>query len=381
MIKALVLSDVNSLPRVAGGWERLRKEQPRFFPDFDALVDFLSHPPRDFRLIARFDGDEPTCIACFVASEKRKGYNLGERKLFSLRVREVSLFGSAVLGAIDAATYEHILEIVRKNFSLDLISLGEVPLDAPLFRIARQRHKGFLLTSPSRKHSVRWLIHLPGTFDAYLAQLSAKQRQTVKRKMRKLEGEQGFELGVISRADQVAQFLTDGERISRLTYQWDVGDRLCSDAETQALYARRAARGHLRCYIVYLNGSPCAFLRGELMDGVFHYETPGYDPQFSKLSPGLVLLMWALKDLIENADCKVFDFGTGGDTVGYKSMFGNFSITCADLEVAPWSRPYSILLVALQEGLTLIKNAAACLIGEGELKRRMKKLIRKHATD
>jgi Acetyltransferase (GNAT) domain len=91
------------------------------------------------------------------------------------------------------------------------------------------------------------------------------------------------------------------------------------------LYIHRATNGRLRCYIVYASGTPCAYLRGEFIDDTYYYETPGFDPQYSKLSPGLVLLVWAIRDLIEQTSCKNFDFGHGGDTWGYKSKFGNTS--------------------------------------------------------
>ena len=194
--------------------------------------------------------------------------------------------------------------------------------------------------------------------------------------MRKLEHELKWEFRSIYRPEQIEEFLRDGEAISRLTYQWNVGDRLCDDEPTRRLYARRARRGHLRCYIAYNSRRPCAFLRGEFLDGMYYYETPGFDPHYSKLSPGLVLLMWAIRDLIEHTSCKIFDFGSGGDATGYKSKFGNRSFECNDVELGRWSRPYSITIMVLQEGLNLFKNLASASLGEGKFRQYIKRRIR-----
>jgi len=176
----------------------------------------------------------------------------------------------------------------------------------------------------------------------------------------------------------VDTFLRDSESISRLTYQWNVGDRLFNDEATRRLYIQRATSGHLRCYSLYASGKPCAFLRGEFVGGVYHYETPGYDPQYSKLSPGLVLLMWAIRDLIEETSCKIFDFGGGGDAVGYKAKFGNTGLNCDDVELGRWSRPYSVAIMAIQEGLNVAKNLANWILGESKIRQRIKHAIRKY---
>ena len=93
---------------------------------------------------------------------------------------------------------------------------------------------------------------------------------------------------------------------------------------------------------------------------------------------GSVLLLWTIRDLIDNTDCKVFDFGEGGDEADYKSRFGNVSVRCASLELVRWTRPMSLAVLILQEGLTAAKNAADWLLGENKLRTRLRKAIRKY---
>ncbi len=102
----------------------------------------------------------------------------------------------------------------------------------------------------------------------------------------------------------------------------------------------------------------------------------GYDPESQKASPGIVILMWAIRDLIENTECKIFDFGSGGDESGYKSHYSNVLINCAPLELGRRSQPYSLLLVLLQEALSLAKNLVSATIGSETVRQRFKKLVR-----
>ena len=378
MTELLVLSHPDNLTTVAQAWDRLRKDLPYFFPDFESAALLLSDAKRDFRVLAIKNGDQITCLACFVFGPAMKPFKLGERKLFSVPVHEVRLFGSAILGDLDDTIFGQFIDVIRTTFNFDLISFGHVLLNSTLHGAINKRRAGFFATSPSRKTSIRWLINLPRTFDEYLARLSSNQRQGVKRKMRKLEQELKWEFRIIHRPEQVEGFLRDSEAISRLTYQWNVGDRLCNDEATRLLYIRRAMSGHLHCYIMYAQGKPCAFLRGELIDDIYYYETPGYDPQYSKLSPGLVLLMWAIRDLIEQTSCKVFDFGLGGDAFGYKSKFGNIGLECDDIELGRWSRPYAVAIMVVQEGLNAAKSSGNWLLGQSKVRQRFKRAIRKY---
>jgi CelD/BcsL family acetyltransferase involved in cellulose biosynthesis len=374
-----VVRDLATLRGLEADWERLRKPEQRYFPDFDDACEALQGQGTEFCLFAVRRAGAVETLALFVCAQARKPFKIGERLLFTMRVCEVSLLGSSVLGRIDAKLLGEMLAIVARTFSPDLVRLGEISLDSDLHVALAGGVAGFIASSPDRKPPIRWLIRLPESFESYLSGLSAKRRQTVKRNIRKLESEPGFSFEVINEAHQIERFLAVGESISRRTYQWHVGDRLCDDEATRAHYRRLAARGQMRCYLMHLHGRPCAFLRGQLSGGVYHYETPGYDPSFAKLSPGLVLLLLAINDLIENTLCTTFDFGTGGDAAGYKSKFGNASFVCANLELVPWRNPYGVLLVAAQRLLTTAKNALSALVGDGELRRRLKKAIRQQS--
>jgi hypothetical protein len=378
MSDLVVLNGSDDLTEIAEAWDRLRSKQLLYCPDFESLAYLLGEADKNFLILALKDGDHIFSLACFIYARKRKLFTLGERKLFSLPIKEVSLFGSTVLGTVNKDIVDKFLYVLKATFRFDLLYFGYIPRSSELYAVIHTKRPSLFVTSPSRKSSIKWLINLPKTFDDYLAGMSSSSRQSIKRKLRKVEQELKWDVRVISSTQQIEPFLRDAEAISRLTYQWNVGDRLCDDEATRRLYTHRAQSGRLRCYIAYASGRPCAFLRGELAGATYHYETPGFDPKYSKFSPGLALLMYVIRDLIEQTDCKTFDFGAGGDAIGYKSKLGNFSVDCRDVEMGNWSNPYSVSIFALQEGLNLLKNIANRLFGEYKIGRRLKKAIRRY---
>ena len=283
-----------------------------------------------------------------------------------------------MLGCVDAQTTVAVLAVVTAQFRFDVLTLGETRVDAPLFAQVKQLRHRFLVAETSRKRSLRWLIRLPSDFNTYMMMLGPKSRQNIRREQRQLDKQFACEFQTVTSEAGVEPFLAAAESISRKTYQWNVGQRMLNDDSSRRSLTQRAQRGELRCYSLALNGQPCAFMRGSLVGGTFAFETAGFDPVFGKVSPGAVLLMWAVRDLIENSACKIFDFGSGGDNVGYKARFGNESHSCASLQIGLRSRPYTLLLFGLQRILLGCLNLANKVIGNGDFRIRVKRALRKY---
>jgi hypothetical protein len=375
MIEVSIYQNISELSALAGVWDELKKQEPRFFPSFAQAQSFLEAASCDYRFLVAKSNSEIVGIACFLSRLSKKHFTIGKRLLFSFPVRQTVLFGSSILGQLDQATIAEFIRIIIDEFDFDLMSFGEIISDSPLHNAIVNFNRGMIVTRPSRKHSFRWLIKLPATFDEYLISLGSVTRNSVVRKLKKFQRDFQFDFRVVHLPEQIDKFLLEGEAISRTTYQWGIGQRLYNDEPTRKHYTQLAKNGQLRCYMLYINGQPSAFLRGELADNLYYYETPGFDPKFQNASPGIVLLMWAIRDLIENTPCEIFDFGSGGSDNDYKSHFGNLCINCMSLELGNKYKPYSLLLVSLQETLSLAKNMTSAAIGNGTLRRWVKKNI------
>jgi CelD/BcsL family acetyltransferase involved in cellulose biosynthesis len=292
----------------------------------------------------------------------------------------VTLFGSAVLGQVDEQIAEEFLNRIIKDADFDLMNLGEIVIDSPLYKVVSRLRGGMIVNRVLREDSTRWLIKLPESFDEYLKSLGAQTRKKDVGKFRKAEQQGPFDVHVISRPDQVAKFLEDGEKVSRLTYQWNLGQRLYNNESNHRRLTRLAEKGLLRCYLLYVEGEPRAFGYGEVSHGVYLYQASGYDPQYIKDSLGTALMLWMIRDVITNTDCKVFDFGMGGN-YEYKPRYGNTSVNCAWIQAGRLYQPYSLLIVALDQALNVSKNLATALIGKGKLMQRLKRATRRYGDN
>ena len=178
---------------------------------------------------------------------------------------------------------------------------------------------------------------------------------------------------------QVEQFLEDAEKISRSTYQWQLGYGLHNTMHMREMLTRLAKAGALRSYIVYLHNTPVAFGWGKLSHRTFVFEQTGYDPQYHKLSPGTTLILGMFRDLIENTNCEFFDFKWGGDD-GYKSRMGNIRMSCIPVELAPVYRPYSILVAGLDQMLSVPKKLVASVVERPAIKQRLRATLRRYGV-
>ena len=304
--------------------------------------------------------------------------HLGERRLGSLPVRTLDLANPWLLERHSEAEIAAALQALLGAEAADLIALGEIPEDSALRRALGRLSWPCAALALGRKESLRWLIDLPESLDAYFAGLSSSTRQSTRRKMRKLEKDFDVRLEIVTDPGDVARYLEEGEKISRLTYQWNVGQRLLNDADSQRRHRELAEEGRLRCYLLSLDGTVRAFLRGTVEGPVYHYETPGFDPEFGRTSIGTILLIYALRDLIENTSCRIFDFGVGGDETGYKSKFGTRSLRCNSWYVVRLDRPRGLAVWAGQHGTNTAKNLADVLLRNEKLRRAVKQRLRRY---
>lgn len=162
-------------------------------------------------------------------------------------------------------------------------------------------------------------IQLPLTPDEYWQKFSSKTRQTFRRKLKKF-GETRLER--ITDVVDVPRFLEAAHAISIHTWQTrQFGLRIRNDVAELAQFTKLAELGLLRCYLWYVEGQPVAFTVGNQDHGCFHYEEVGYLAEFAKFSPGQMMLIQMIDDLITHNHADWFDFG-GGDA-DYKELFAN----------------------------------------------------------
>ncbi len=169
-------------------------------------------------------------------------------------------------------------------------------------------------------------------YDAYLAQFSAKTRSTLRRKVRKLAEVSGgtLDLRSYTAPEQVEDFYRHARAVSASTYQ----ERLLASGLPEgeaALAAMRdlAARDAMRGWILFLDGRPISYLYAPAEGDILLYAYLGYDPDFADLSPGTVLQLEAMRQLMTERRFRMFDF-TEGDGQ-HKRQFATGAVDCVDL--------------------------------------------------
>lgn len=164
-------------------------------------------------------------------------------------------------------------------------------------------------------------IALPETPELYWQKFSSKTRQTFRRKLKKFGR---THLSRIEDVSQVADFLQAAHQISLQTWQTrQFGLRVRNDRAELARFCELARLGLLRSYLWFVEDQAVAFTIGFQDHGRFYYEEVGYLPEFARFSPGQMMLIQMIDDLIAHHRAEWFDFG-GGDA-DYKELFATHS--------------------------------------------------------
>lgn len=201
-----------------------------------------------------------------------------------------------------------------------------VPTKLPRFR----SEENMLRYIPSQYE--RYYVDLDLSVDEYLARFSSKSRSGLRRKLRKLAEATGGQIQwrTYRSADELKTFHSLARHVSSKTYQ---ERRLNaglpeSDQFLEHMYDL-ARRDQVRAYLLFDGEIPVAYLYTPAKDDILLYRYLGYDPAYSKLSPGTVLQWLALEQLFAEGRFKTFDFTAGEGQ--HKKFFATGSQFCADV--------------------------------------------------
>lgn len=265
-------------------------------------------------------------------------FQIGARTLFSVRRR-----------------------LVRVPLELRDVMAGEVPVLPPLPKGA----DGWSVTSlpepliPTvaaaagivfvRQRYTRYYTDLTIGFDAWFAGLSGNARSSLKRKRKKLaevnEGE--LDIRTYRTAQELAEFHGLARRVAERTYQEKLlGAGLPADVPFRAVMQGKGARGEAFGWLLFVGGSPIAYLYCPMTGGDVRYDYVGHDPSWGEWSPGSVLHMEAFRTLFAEPAALRFDFTEGEGQ--HKRQFATGGTACVDLLLLRDSRANRAVVAALQ---------------------------------
>jgi CelD/BcsL family acetyltransferase involved in cellulose biosynthesis len=160
------------------------------------------------------------------------------------------------------------------------------------------------LATVARDESVLPFIELSGLdWDRYLAGRSRSLRSQVGRKLRSLRKEHDVRFRRTLRTEEVAGDLAILFRLHDARWAERPQGSGFSDPEVRAFHVEFAkaalTRGWLRFTAMEVDGAPIAALYGWLIGGRWSYYQAGFDPAWSRHSPGFLLLAETIRQAIE----------------------------------------------------------------------------------
>lgn len=212
-----------------------------------------------------------------------------------------------------------------------------------------------------RQRYTRYHTDLTIGFDAWFAGLSGNARSGLKRKAKKLaEANEGaLDVRTYRTAQELAEFHAIARRVAERTYQEKLlGAGLPNDIAFRAAMQGRGARGEAFGWLLFVGGSPIAYLYCPMTAGDVRYDYVGHDPAWSEWSPGSVLHMEAFRTLFEEPAALRFDFTEGEGQ--HKRQFATGGTACVDLLLLRGSlgnRATVKALRAFDRGVERVKRA------------------------
>lgn len=155
-----------------------------------------------------------------------------------------------------------------------------------------------------------WLYHLQGqTYKEYMAGRPAVLRNTISRKMRKLEREHGYEIRLFT-GEQVPSGMSDYHVVYNASWKqneiWNAGFQNCFiEAFSRAGWTRLA--------IMYIKGQPVAAQLWFVCHNKASIFRLAYDKTWRQYSTGSILTSFLMEYVIDTDRVEEIDFLTGND--------------------------------------------------------------------
>jgi CelD/BcsL family acetyltransferase involved in cellulose biosynthesis len=331
-------------------------------------------------LVERDEG--PAALVVGRVEDVRLPAKLGYKTLWRPRVRALTVSYGGVLGHEDEQTAVAVLEELRsalRRGEADVVRLRNLEVGSPLHAAARST-PGVLvrdrLTVPSR----HWRARLDGTYDDYLARRSGKTRANVRRYGRKFEEAfpGAIEFRTFREPAELDRLLADTRTVYEATYQHALGVGFSDSGIERDVTTFALDRGFFRGFVLYVDGTPCAFWHGIRYGSVFSTGPTGYDPAFGSHRVGTYVLGRMVEELCLEEGLEWVDFGFGD--AEYKQHFGDESWLEEDVLVwAPRARAIGVNLT--RTAFLAADRAARSLLARRRLLTRARRQWRTRATE
>ena len=267
-----------------------------------------------------FGTGEP--MRLLVTGENGKPFGLA---LFKRQGETASFLGSA-----DVCDYQDVVVAPgRESFFFDALlgylqNRGVTRLDLTPVRpdaaagglVAAASRSGYRVQRTAEDVSVT--LELPDRWEAYLSELSGKQRHEIRRKIRRLHEAGPVSLHVVENRDEIRQTLPVFLQLFR-TSRPDKADFMTARMERffRLLADTLSQESIIKLYLLTLAGRTVAAVICFDFGSTTYLYNSGYDLRYRSLSVGMLSKVFSLKQSIDEGK-KQFDLLKGGEPYKYR---------------------------------------------------------------
>jgi CelD/BcsL family acetyltransferase involved in cellulose biosynthesis len=328
-----LVTEISEVTALAADWRALAERRGNAFLTPEWFLAWLRHSGRGWNphvVVARTRRGTLRGLLPLVSSKSN-----GRREL------RVCPIGDSFHPVADARDEEAVAiavapAVAPPDRALPSLLLENVDAEGVWWR-ALARASPAPLATVDRNEATLPFTELAGlSWDEYLAGRSRQLRSQLGRKLRSLRREHDVRFRRTRRSDEVPADLATLFRLHDARWAERSDSSALADPAIRAFhleFARAALeRGWLRLSVMEVDGVPIAALYGWLIGGRWSYYQAGFDPAWSRHSPGFLLLAETIRQAIEDGASE-YDMLRGDDA--FKRRFATSSRTTRTILLAP----------------------------------------------
>jgi Acetyltransferase (GNAT) domain len=297
--------------------------------DIDFYLTILrSMPGASPYVVLLYRGEEPQALLAGRLENRQIDLKFGYKTLLKPKARVLTFIYKGLLGNASKentkALVQEVMDALKRN-EADAAMLGHVRLETPLSELGI-RLPGFLCRDHGTSATMHRSMALGRNMDEVYAGLSKKSRTSLRSKLKKFAADFPGQVRIRTFRDAAdfEEMMRDIEQVAAKTYQRGLGVGFDTSAAMQERLQLEIEKGWFRAFVLYIEDKPCAFWIGKLYQGTFCSDSMGYDPAYSKHSPGIYLIMHVVEYFCgEKSEdrARQIDFGFGD--AQYKTVLAN----------------------------------------------------------
>jgi len=378
-----VLRTLPEVEEFRTAWMRLQRHPNADIDFYLQVLQSLPGPVRPHVLVACLNGT-PVGFLVGRLENSRMDLKIGYAHLLRVRAHALTFIYGGLLGEAGAGTSEILALEVAKSLrqgEADFAFFNHLQADSP-FYAALCRHAGVFSRDCFPVLQTHRTMTIPGNTEEFWERFSPKVRKNQRWQAKKLLADHpgGVRISCFQQTSELERMIQDVEEVAKKTYQRGLGVGFVDDCATRNRLHLRAENGWLRTFVLYVSDRPCAFWVGTLYKGTFHSDSMGYDPEYSKYSPGMYMVMRVIEDFCQKdaaGQVATIDFGLGD--AQYKEILGN--VQWQDVSVYLFGSTLRGLgLNMLRTPIILIDRLGRRVVEGANLLPRIKKLWRNALT-